>query len=214
MKLHLRMLALCSAPMQCIAAAAALAQTPAYITARPDAMVRAFGNDAARKIFSNAFTSVRQQAVLRSQQAIPGFDCPSDPQIALTEIIPFPVQQGTVSWIERYVVGCKPRTMRSFLLVLQGENPSVIDLLPGSTNTDPLLQRDAVKGAYTAVAAVAPKDCDKPSVVDTRLMSKLERNSPWTERWTFDLCGARAEVDMMFTPSANSGTTWSATLLK
>ena len=73
--------ACCGVVSRC--AIAASAQTPAYITAKPDAAVRAFGNDVARKIFSDAYTPARQQAVLRSQKAIPGFDCPADPQIAL-----------------------------------------------------------------------------------------------------------------------------------
>jgi hypothetical protein len=200
----------------CLAAFAvpALGQTPAYITAKPDAAARAFGTAVAKRIFSNAYTPARQQAVLRSQKSIPGFDCPADPQIALAEVIPFPVQQGTPSWIERYVVACTPRTMRNFLLVLEDDQPRVIEMLPGATNTDPLLQRDALKGGYTAIATVAPKDCDKAIVADTRLTSKLERDAPWTERWVFDLCGAKAEVEMTFTPSASSGTTWSASLVK
>ena len=109
--------------------AAAWAQTPGYITAQPDGVARAFGRDVARKIFSNAYTPVRQQAVLRSQKTIPGFDCPADPQIALTEIIPFPIKPGAASWIERYVVACTPRTMRNFLLVLEDDHPHVIELV-------------------------------------------------------------------------------------
>ena len=140
-----RLIGLCGAVLfLCVSAASA--QTPAYITAKPDGVVRAYGKDVARKIFSNAYTPARQQAVLRSQKTIPGFDCPADPQIALAEVIPFPVKQGTTSWIERYVVGCTPRTMRNFLLVLEGEQPRVIDLLPGNTNTDPLLQTRRAEG--------------------------------------------------------------------
>ena len=189
------------------------AQAPAYITAKPDAAVRAFGAEAARKIFSNAYTPARQQAVLRSQQAIPGFDCPADPQIALAEVIPYPVKPGAVSWIERYVVACTPRTMRNFLVILEGEQPRVIDLLPGTTNADPLLQRDALQGAVAAAAAVMPKDCHKHIVADTRLVAKIERGAPWLEHWTYDLCGTRAQLEMTFTPSERSGTTWAAKLL-
>jgi hypothetical protein len=195
-------------------ASSAVAQTPAYIKARPDGAARAFGSEMARKIFSEAFTPVRRQAVLRSQQAIPGFDCPADPQIVLEQVIPYPLKPGVVSWIERYVIGCTPRTMRNFLLMLEGDRPQVAELLPGTTNTDPLLQRDAIKGAYTAIGPVAPKDCDRPIVTDTRLTTTLERNAPWNERWSFDLCGAKAEVEMTFTPSAGSGTTWGASLVK
>jgi hypothetical protein len=37
---------------------------------------------------------------------------------------------------------------------------------------------------------------------------------PWVERWTFDLCGKKAALDMTFTPSPNGGTDWSTTLAK
>lgn len=190
------------------------AQTPGYITAKPDRALRAFGSETARKIFSNAYTPARQRAVLRSQKTIPGFDCPADPQIALAEIIPYPVKPGAVSWIERYVVACTPRTMRNFLLILEGEQPRSIELLPGNTNADPLLQRDALQGAGAFAGAVAPKGCDKRTVTETRLVSKIERGAPWQERWTYDLCGAKAEVEMTFTPAAGRGTTWGAKLIK
>ncbi len=124
------------------------------------------------------------------------------------------MKQGAASWIERYVVGCTPRTMRNFLLVLEGDQPRVIELLPGASNTDPLLQSDALKGGYTAIGPVMPKGCERPIVTDTRLTSKIERGAPWTERWAFDLCGTKAEVEMTFTPSASSGTTWTASLVK
>jgi len=191
----------------------ALAQTPGYITAKPDAVFKAFGADVARRIFSGEFTQARQQAVLRSQKLIPGFDCPSDPRIALEQVIPFPVKAGVVSWIERYVVACKPPTMRNFLMVLEGGPPVAVELLPGMTNTDPLLQSDALKGTYSAIAGVIPKDCTRPIVTDTRLTSELGRG-PWTERWTFDLCGTAAQIDMTFTPTPSQGTNWGASLVK
>jgi hypothetical protein len=201
------------AGMTCLASAAS-GQAPGYITAKPDATVRAFGREAAGKIFSDLYTPARRQAVLRSQQTIPGFACPADPQIALAEVIPYPVQQGAVSWIERYVVSCTPRTMRNFLLVLDGSQPRVIELLPGNTNADPRLQRDALQGATAFAATLSPKGCDKRMVTETRLTSKLQRGAPWQERWSYDLCGTKAEVEMTFTPSESSGTSWSATLIK
>jgi hypothetical protein len=198
----------------CCAASAAAAQTPGYITAKPDRTARAFGGEVARKIFSNAYTPARQQAVLRSQKSIPGFECPADPQIALADIIPYPVKPGAVSWIERYVVACTPRTIRSFLLILEGDTPRMLEMLPSATNTDPLLQRAALKGATAATAALGPSGCERRIVTDTRLVSKIERGAPWQERWAYDLCGTKAEVELTFTPSERSGTTWSAKLIK
>jgi hypothetical protein len=190
------------------------AQTPGYMTAKPDSALRAFGRDVSRKIFSNAYTPARQQAVLRSQKTIPGFDCPADPQIALTEVIPFLIKPGAASWIERYVVACAPRTMRNFLLVLEDDQPLVIELLPGTTNADPRLQRDAMQGAAAFAAAASPQGCDRRIVTETRLVSKLQRGAPWQERWLYDLCGAKVEIEMTFTPSDASGTTWGAKLIK
>ncbi len=190
------------------------AQTPGYITAKPDATLRAFGRDAAGKIFSGAYTAVRQQAVLHSQKSIPGFDCPAEPKIALAEIIPYPLKAGVVSWIERFFVACTPRTVRNFLLVLETEQPTVVELLPGTTNADPRLQRDASIGAGAAVEKKVPEGCQRRFVTETQLVSKLQRGVPWQERWHYDLCGAKAEVELTFTPSEASGTTWAAKLIE
>lgn len=190
------------------------AQVPPYITATPEAAARAFGSEVARKIFSDVFTPARQQAVLRSQKLIPGFECPADPRIALEQVVPFPLVQGAPSWIERYVVGCTPRTMRNFLVILEEDKPRVIELLPGTSNTDPLLQSDALKGGYTAIGPVMPANCDKPIVTDTWVAGKVERSAPWTERWSFNMCGTGAEVEFTFTLSTGSGTGWTASLVK
>ena len=65
-------------------------------------------------------------------------------------------------------------------------------------------------GAGAAVAEKVPQGCERRFVTDTQLASKLERGVPWQERWHYDLCGAKAEVEMTFTPSEASGTTWAA----
>jgi hypothetical protein len=190
------------------------AQTPDYITAKPDAAIRVFGNDAARRIFSGEYSGVRQQAVMRSQQAIPGFDCPAEPRLALAEVDPYPLKPGLVSWIERYVVACTPRTVRNFLFVLEKPQPTVVELLPGTTNADPRLQRDAAVGATAAVAGKTPQGCERRFVTDTMVASKHERNMPWQERWSYDLCGTVVQVEVTFTPSDQGGTTWGVKLVE
>jgi hypothetical protein len=188
-------------------------QVPPYITAKPDAIIKAYGRETADKIFSHALTPLRRDAVQRSQKAIPGFECPSDPQIALSEVIPYPVQRGVVSWIERFTLGCTPRTMRNFLIIVEAGQPRSVELLPGLSNTDPLLQRDAMKGAAAFAATARPQGCEKTIVTDTRLNAPPER-SGWVERWTYDLCGSKAEVEMTFTTSDRGGTNWNAKLVK
>ena len=180
-----------------------------YITAKPDERGRAFGNDVARKIFSNAYTPVRQQAVLRSQKSIPGFDCPADPQIALAEVIPYPVKQGAVSWIERYVR--RLHAAHHAQLPAGARRRAAARHRPAAwqhQHRPAAAARRAARAATRRSAPWPPKDCDKARVTDTRLTSKIERGAPWTERWVFDLCGTKAEVEMTFTPSATSGTSW------
>jgi hypothetical protein len=68
-------------------------------------------------------------------------------------------------------------------------------------------------GAAAFAATARPQGCDKTIVTDTRITAPPER-SGWVERWTYDLCGAKAEVEMTFTTSDRGGTNWSAKLVK
>jgi hypothetical protein len=201
------------APVPSRPAAPAQQPVPGYITAKPDAITQAFGPAVAQKIFSDAYTPVRQQAIVRSQQSVPGFQCPADPQIALPVIVPYPTKPGAVSWIERYIVACNPRTVRNFLMMLEGEQPRFMELVPGQTNADPLLQRDVLQGAAAATAMVRPKDCDKTFITDTQVTQPRDNAGVWVERWSYDLCGKKAQTDMTFTPSERGGTTWSAKIV-
>ena len=133
------------------AASGALAQVAPYIQADPAAVTKTFGKQTADKIFSDAYTPVRQRAVLQSVKSIPGYDCPPDPPITLGLLNPYPINPGTVSWIEHYVVMCKPPTQRSFLMILDKDQLRTVAMLPGESAADPLLQRDAMQGALAAL---------------------------------------------------------------
>ncbi len=193
----------------------ARAEVPAYISAKPEAAIKAFGPEIAGKIFSDDFTPLRHEAVLRSTQTIPGFECPGDPQITLADVIPYPVKPGAVSWIETYAVACAPSARRNFLLLLDGERGRIAELLPGSTIADPTLQHDASHGARLLAKSARPEVCAQTILIDTRVTAPPESAAtPWTERWTFDQCAVRTDVEMRFTPSAKGGATWSGTLVK
>jgi hypothetical protein len=188
---------------------------PAYIRAKQEPVVKALGAELARRVFSHEFTSVRQLAISRSARVVPGFECPHDPAVALTDVIPFKVQPSANSWIEGYVVGCKPRTKRSFLVILEDDKPQFAELLPGLSIADPLLQRDAVPGAQASAKTERPEGCDKAVVSDTRLAEPLTgAGRPWVELWTVDLCGTARRIEMRFTPSKEGGTRWAARLIK
>ena len=198
-----------------VGAPPAVAEVPPYIQADPAAVTKAFGKQAADRIFSEAYTPVRQQAVLQSVKSIPGHDCPADPPITLGLVDPYPIKPGTMSWIEHYVVKCKPPTQHSFLMILDKDRPRAVEMLPGASAADPLLQRDAMQGALAALIPATPEGCKHPVATDTSVTgSPPNGRDPWVERWTFDLCGKKATLDMTFTPSPNGGTDWSTTLAK
>jgi hypothetical protein len=198
-----------------LATAPVHAQLPPYIEADPAAVTKAFGKQIADKIFSGAYTPRRQRAVLQSVKAIPGYDCPADPPIVLGLVSPYPIKPGTVSWVEHYVVMCQPRAQRNFLMIVDQDKLRVIDMLPGESAADPLLQRDAMQGAQAALIPVTPEDCKRLVPTDTSIVgSPPNGRDAWVERWTFDVCGKKAALDMTFTPSPNGGTDWSTTLVK
>lgn len=191
------------------------AGVPAYVTARPDAAIKAFGSEIADKIFSDDFTPLRHEAVLHSTQTIPGFECPGDPQLTLADVVPYPVRPGAVSWIETYMVACAPRAKRNFLVLFDGERGRIAELLPGGTITDPALQHDASDGARVLAKSLRPDSCGHTILVDTRVTAPPDgAASPWTERWTFEQCAVATDVEMTFTPSAKGGATWHAALVK
>jgi len=191
----------------------AIAQTPRYIRAKPDAAIKAFGPDITRKIFSDDYTALRQQAMARSQKMVPGFECSSGARIALTALTPYPVRPGVVSWIETYEVGCKPRAIRSFLLLLEDDQVRIGELLPGLTRADPLLQRDVVMAARAAVKPRKPSGCHRAVVTNASVATPPQEREPWVEHWAFDLCGTPAAVEVTFTPSVRGGTDWYTKLM-
>lgn len=188
--------------------AAAQSEPPAYIEADPSAAIAAFGIERARRIFSQAFTAMRQQAVFRSSNSVPGYDCPSGPPMRLVQVIPYPIKPDLASWIERFVLACNPPAQRNFVLVLEKTLPQVIELLPGATLSDPLLQRDAIRSVTSAVLSVKGAACDKPQITDTAVSAAPDRRGAWGERWSFDLCGTKAEADIAFALSARGGVEW------
>lgn len=187
---------------------------PRYIKASPEAVTRAFGTEVAARIFSDAFTAMRQAAVQRSARSVPGFECAPEPKAGLVDVVPYPVRPGAVSWVESFLVHCAPTTRRSFLMLADGDHVRLAELLPGFTLTDPLLQRDASQGAHAYAKKLRPTGCEKSSIADTGVIATpQEKGGFWVERWTLDLCGTRAQVEMTFVPSPKGGTSWSAKLI-
>lgn len=199
-----------------LTASGAVAQSdpPDYIRADPRPAVAAFGAERTQKIFSHAYTPTRQQAVMRSANSVRGFTCPSGSPMTLVQVVPYRIKADLDSWIERYVIPCTPAAQRNFLLVLDNVQPQMIELLPGSTIADPLLQRDTIVGATSSVLAAKPGECANPQIVDTAVSTYPKDRSAWIERWSFDLCGVKAAIDLTFTPSLRGGVDWTAQVVK
>lgn len=88
-------------------------------------------------------------------------------------------------------------------------------LLPGTTITDPQLQKDSIQYAAAAMGEM-PDGCDEGGVVDTSFVGIDGAAAgilpvsggilrPWTEMWTLQACSKRAVVKMHFKPDP-SGT--------
>jgi len=123
------------------------------------------------------------------------------------------VREATVHRI--LIDGCGQRLQRNFLaLVLPDGTRRLAEMLPGSTLTDPVLQRDAMQAARMGAQAAAPNcqqiaprgaEFDGPDAEP----NAPRRTRPWTETWVFEACGALLGVPMLFTPT-DRGTSYTA----
>lgn len=82
-----------------------------------------------------------------------------------------------------------------------------INLLPGSSKADPVLQKDALQSAY--VAASAGKRCT-PFAVRNTAAGEKQPDGRWEETWDMLVCGERVPVSLTFVPTGDGGTTFKA----
>jgi hypothetical protein len=106
--------------------------------------------------------------------------------------------------------GCGQNRLLNVLLWLDPKANSM-PLLPGTTRTDPILQKDAMP--YAARAAQWPeKNCKTGYMENTEFLKEtgdpLEgaRGKPWDELWTLASCTKKAKVTLHFIPD-KTGTT-------
>jgi hypothetical protein len=200
----------------CVPLAQALAENvPDVSRADQTAIKRAYGEKVAAKIFSNDLGALRADMLKKSGANIPGYDCKGERMSALYEALPFPIQKDVFSWVERYLVDCEPRTQRNLMIIVENDHARAIELLPGETKADPRLQRDAIGVAKAMALAENPQGCERSWTTDTRAVELYkDGKTPWTERWSFDLCGKKAVVEMSFLPSPGAGTSYTAKLVK
>jgi hypothetical protein len=148
------------------------------------------------------------EVMARVRAAIAGSQCPS--ATARPAAPPSRLADNTVreaSFHRILVEGCGQRSQRNYLaLVMLDGTRRVEEYLPGTTMTDPLLQRDALRAA-TMAASAAAQGCRQ---VQPRAANfdgpdsepnAPRRTRPWAELWIFEACGALLGVPMRFNPT-------------
>jgi hypothetical protein len=194
------------------ASSARSTQRPDYVQADGGPVAQAFGAAMAERILSDEFHKTRAWAVVTSAREMPGYACPKDLVVQLDMVTPFPVQPGAVSWIEHWRIRCDVTARRNFLAILETDSKlRMLQLAPGASLADPILQRDTARGVHMHAALGKPGGCDAQGVViDTVVTRMPERpGTPWTEVWTVLQCEAKVPVTVRFAPAPSGGVTWS-----
>lgn len=184
-------------------------EEPAYLEASPDELTEAYGEQVAKRVFSDELTDMRKQLIKAG-----GLDksCPADPEFVLRDIYPIKGTEADAAWIERYDVACDETLRRSAFLQMKDDKFYPMALLPGATIADYMLQGDALNIVSTAAVTRIDKECNEASVTDTAVSQPPEgAGQPWKERWSVNTCGELQEIDVDFTPSPQGGTDISVT---
>ena len=114
------------------------------------------------------------------------------------------------------VSGCGRSSVVKLYTARRGDGFGLIALPPGTGVAGYRLSHDATLGAVSSLAMQKPPPpCDADTqartlrLADTALTSPYAPGRPWSERWTFYVCGQARPVDLAFTPGADGGTDWS-----
>lgn len=126
-------------------------------------------------------------------------------------------------WRESAIeTGCRTQRVLNVLTMVEpGGRLASRPLLPGTTITDPQLQRDSVRYAAAGLGPLPP-GCQQGAVTDTAYLGLDGQPpgtlptagapiQPWNERWTLEACNKHVVVGMHFTPDPNGATEIQAT---
>lgn len=118
-------------------------------------------------------------------------------------------------WQVRYnVQACgKNRRRTAFFEVQNGEDLSIISLLPGDTLADMALQADTRQSLFMSGIKLAPQ-CQTPQITHTQVIHKPKTaTESWQEIWTADFCGKKMAQTITFQPN-DQGTAFSMTAVE
>ena len=180
---------------------------PDYIQAKPDALASTYGEELAKRAFSDELTAARAAAIRDSLTFVAESECPRDARFVLLDASPFALDSDAVLWIERYEVECPTPRRRSILMFKKRDAIEAVPMAPGETLADPVLQGDAGPRLQQAALGRGPAGCERATIIETAVTHRpTEAGLPWQERWSVHACGEVVDLNVTFTPSADSGT--------
>lgn len=180
---------------------------PDYIQAKPDALAAAYGEELAKRAFSDELTAARGALIRDSLTFVADGACPQDARFVLLDASPFALDPGAVLWIERYEVACPTPRRRSILMFKKDDAIEAVPMAPGETLADPVVQGDAGPRLQQAALGRGPAGCERAAIIETAITARpSEAGLPWQERWSVHTCGEVVALDVTFTPSADAGT--------
>lgn len=118
-------------------------------------------------------------------------------------------------WTFRYkFTRCKESIIYNALNIMKaGSKLKTIPLVPGTTNCDPILLKDAYQGLYANLSLHNKQNsttCKTVRVLNTKVTKPQTANDKaWEEKWTVLECEKKVETTFCFSPSQKGGTDWS-----
>lgn len=182
---------------------------PDYISAKPQELTEAYGDDVAKVAFSDNLTTTRKQRLEETTRLSPDLKCSETPPFNLYDLYPTKIDQVEIAWIERYQVDCNKKVRRSLLMIMTGGKVQSIPMAPGNTLSDIILQADAGTIVRTTIAARHASGCKSLTIVDTQVLEqpKSEEDNDWKELWAVYACGKYYQARVLFAYIPGSGTT-------
>lgn len=106
-----------------------------------------------------------------------------------------------------FLQGCGERTQFNFMATADNDQgqPSIVPLVPGLTEVDPVNQAEAIDRAIMHAQSANPKCVDifvaYSKFWKWRSPNMFDKNiHPWYEKWYVDVCGEEKEVIIQFIP--------------
>lgn len=119
----------------------------------------------------------------------------------------------TARWKDQVKVDrCGETVYHNFLYDAQhGKQPELVVLMPGTTQANPVLQRDVLTQAGKVALDLAQKNCfgfEQPRIANTRFEKEIKpfgknaegnvTSGEWLEIWTYRVCGKPEQFEIQF----------------